>query len=275
MAAETHLFIERTVFDGAGTLQELLSDNHGYMSEHTEPLYGSDATVLSGPTVSWSYGLVVNSIANEEDLTLYPTEFPREQRAGLLTLPSVLAVGAHPVHPAPVLRGKRIVERLACQDFGAPPPGAEAAAPPDIEEASSTNRERTEAATSPSDCAICHDTINPPGFAFESFDSMGAWRTKDNGQPVDASGSVTLSSGESFTFTDGVDFARQLATSGQVHDCYVLRWARYATGSHFEDDEPAVGKLQQAFRANDRVRDLLIAIAGSDLFRYRARGGTP
>ena len=40
---------------------------------------------------------------------------------------------------------------------------------------------------------------------------MGRWRAEDNGQPVDASGSLTLAGGEELTFTDGVDFARQLA----------------------------------------------------------------
>ena len=59
-------------------------------------------------------------------------QVPADERAGLLTLPSVLAVGAYAVHPAPILRGKRILERLICQELGAPPPNAEAAAPPEV-----------------------------------------------------------------------------------------------------------------------------------------------
>ena len=74
--------------------------------------------------------------------------------------------------------------------MGQPPDGAEAAAPPDTLDAQSTNRERLAAATSDPICAACHDTLNPVGFAFEHYDSMGGWRDTDNGSPVDASGHV-------------------------------------------------------------------------------------
>ena len=118
-------------------------------------------------------------------------------------------------------------------------------------------------------CAGCHDSINPPGFAFEHYDALGQWRAEDNGAPVDASGEVTLWGGEVLRFDDGVDLAHQLAESDQVRDCYALRWARYATGVQLEAANPAVAALQTAFRANDDVRDLLVAIVTSDLFRMR------
>ena len=275
MQAETQLFIERTVFDGAGTLKALLTDNHGYMSSFTQPLYGDEATLLPGPTVDWKYGLVSSSIGGQAELTLYPTEFPADQRAGVLTLPSVLALGAYAVHPAPVIRGKHILERLACQTFGAPPPEAEASAPPDTEDAEATNRQRTEMATSSDACAACHNTLNPPGFAFEHFDAMGVWRATDNGFDVDASGSFTLMHGETFTFTDGVDLAHQLAESAQVRQCYVLHWARYATGVHLTADHTGLSSLQDQFQHSVPVQKLIVAITGSDLFRYRHAGGTP
>jgi hypothetical protein len=276
MEAETHLFIERTLFDGAGTLHALLTDNHGYMSSSTLPLYGEDAKVLPGPTISWDFGQVVFSQGSYSSLELYPVELPEEQRAGLLTLPSVLALGAYTVHPAPIIRGKRILERLACQDLGTPVAGAEASLPPDSENAESTNRERTENATSAPVCAVCHTSLNPPGFAFENYDAMGRWRTEDNGLPVDASGTVSLWGGETFTFENGVEFAHQLASSERVHDCYVLRWTRYATGVQFVEGDEGLDALQQSFRKNDNVKELLVRISTSDLFRYRRKdGGQP
>jgi len=275
MRAETHLFIERTVFDGGGTLKALLTDNHGYMSSFTQPLYGENATVLPGPTVQWPYGLVSSSIGGQGQLTLYPTEFPADQRAGVLTLPAVLALGAYSVHPAPVIRGKHILERLACQTCGAPPPEAEAATPPDTEDAEATNRQRTEIATSPDACAGCHNTLNPPGFAFEQYDAMGQWRATDNGFDVDASGSFTLMHGETFDFQDGVDLAHQLAESTQVRQCYILHWARYATGVHLKADHGGIASLHGQFPQSVRVQDLIVAITKSDLFRFRHVGGTP
>ncbi len=179
------------------------------------------------------------------------------------------------VHPAPVIRGKEILSRLACQDFGSPPQGAEASLPPDMSEAEGTNRERTEVATSPAECAGCHEAINPPGFAFEHYDAMGIWRADDNGFPVDASGQLTLWEGESFEFSDGVDLSRQLAESSQVHDCYALRLLRYATGIQLEADAPGTEALSEAFRGDDRITELLVAITTSDIFRYQRIGSTP
>ncbi len=275
MEAETHLFMERTIFDGGGTLEALLTDNHGYMSEHTEVLYGPDAQATPGARVDWDYGVVVFSMGAQSSLELYPAEFPPTERAGVLTLPAVLALGAYAVHPAPIIRGKLVLERLACQALGSPPPGAEAAVPPDTESAAATNRARTAQATSAEVCASCHDTLNPPGFAFEHYDAMGRWRAEDNGETVDASGTLDLWSGESFAFADGVELARQLSTSTQVQDCYALRWARYATGVQLAPDQPTVAQLQEAFRADDDIKALLVAIAGSDLVRYLRAGGAP
>mgnify|MGYP006176050065 CR=1 FL=1 len=34
-------------------------------------------------------------------------------------------------------------------------------------------------------CNSCHVTIDPPGFALESFDASGRWRTTDNGVPLE------------------------------------------------------------------------------------------
>jgi hypothetical protein len=269
MEAETQLFVEKTIFDGDGTLKALLTDHHGFMSQETELIYGPDATILDGPTINWDYGGVYFSQGSQQSLTLYPTEYPSDQRAGILTQPSVLAVGSYTVHPAPIIRGKRILERVACQYLGAPPPGAEAAVPPDTNEAEGTNRERTVVATSADVCVGCHQIINPPGFAFENFDAMGHWRDEDNGAPVDASGNFTLSGGESLNFVDVVDFVHQLAESTQVQDCYVLRWARYATGVQLEHDDEGLAELSDGFAVDGHIKELLVSIATSELFRYR------
>jgi hypothetical protein len=275
MEAEAHLFIAQTIFEGAGTLEALLSEHHGFMSSSTAPLYGDEVEILDGPTVAWDFGQTVNSLGGTSTLVLSPAVFPADERAGLLTLPAVLATGAYSVHPAPILRGKRVLERVACEHFGTPPPGVEASIPPDTDEAVGTNRERTEAATSSQACAGCHDALNPPGLAFEHYDAMGAFRDLDNGEPVDASGSVTLSGGEVFTFTDGVDLAHQLAVSNQVRDCYVTHWVRYATGVEVSAQFEGMAALRDAFHADDRVVELLVGIVTSDFFRFRKQEGTP
>ena len=270
---ETELFVEQTVFDGAGTFTALMTDHRGYMSDATAPIYGPGAKRGDGPEATREIELVVASIGRRKSLTLYPASFPPEQRAGVLTLPSTLALGAYAVQPGPILRGKRVLERIACMHLGTPIQGAETALPPDTLTAESTNRERTAAATRPGTCNTCHRLINPPGFAFEHYDAVGRWRSHDNGQPVDAGGSLALSGGERITFSDGVDLARQLAASDRVRDCYVLHWARYALGERLDAAAPGLDALRHGFRADDSVKTLLTSIAGSDLFRRRPAAG--
>ncbi len=273
MKLETELFVERTVFDGAGTFTALMTDHQGYMSDATAPIYGDGAERVEGPEVTRTIDLVVASIGRRKPLTLYPASFPPEERAGVLTLPSVLALGAYAVQPGPIPRGVRVLERLACMHLGTPVQGAETALPPDTLTAESTNRERTAAATRPGTCNTCHRTINPSGFAFEHYDAIGRWRSLDNGQPVDASGALTLAGGERIAFADGVDFARQLATSRRARDCYVLHWTRYALGERLDAASPGLDALRAGFRADDSIEELLVSIAGSDLFRRRPGAG--
>ena len=270
---ETELFVERTVFDGDGTFTALLTDHHGYLSDATAPIYGAGVRRLADPPeVTRQIEYVAVSIGRQEPLTLYPAEFPPDRRAGVLTHPSVLAVGAYAVQPGPILRGVHVLERIACMELGTPVQGAETALPPDSLSVESTNRQRTAAATAPATCASCHRQINPPGFAFEHYDALGAWRARDNGQPVDASGSLTLPGGETLTFTDGVDFVHRLAASDRARDCYALHWTRYALGDRIDATTPELQSIRRGFRENDSVEDLLVSIAGSDLFR---RGPAP
>jgi len=274
MTAEFSLFVRETLLEGDGLLSTLLSSNVGWMSDATASIYGDSVESREGDSVALSFNYIANSLPYNGTLSMQPVTWPADERAGLLTLPAVLAVGAYPVHPAPILRGVRLVERLSCFEFGAPPPGAEGAAPPDTEDASGTNRSRTEAATSPDSCAGCHDAINPPGFAFEHYDAMGRYRTTDGGEDVDASGSFTISGGESFSFTDGVDLARQLAESERVRQCYARRWAQVATGQDFHDGDDRLAALTENFVSTADVRQLLEAIATSTWFSQRTTGGS-
>ncbi|MCY4120612.1 MAG: DUF1592 domain-containing protein [Acidobacteria bacterium] len=259
---ETELFVERTVFDGDGTFTGLLTDHHGYLSDATAPIYGESVTRLPDrPEVTRQIEFVAASIGRKEPLALYPAEFPPDQRAGVLTHPSVLAVGAYAVQPGPILRGVHVLERIACMELGTPIQGAETALPPDSLAVESTNRERTAAATAPPTCASCHRRINPPGFAFEHYGGLGAWRALANGQPV------TLPGGETLTFIDGIDFVHELAASDRARDCYALHWTRYALGDRIAETARELLSIQEGFREDDSIKGLLVSIAGSNLFR--------
>ena len=36
------------------------------------------------------------------------------------------------------------------------------------------------------ECASCHARMDPLGFGLENFDAVGAWRFRDDGEPIDA-----------------------------------------------------------------------------------------
>ena len=271
MKLETELFVEEAIFDRAGTFTELMTGNHGYVSRSTAPIYGATTAADEGrAAVTRPIEYVTASVGRKKPLTLDPVVLDPAQRAGVLTLPSVLAIGAYAVQPGPIPRGVRILERIACMELGEPIEGAETSLPPDTLDAEATNRERTAAATRPRECSTCHRRINPAGFAFEHYDAMGAWRAEDNGQPVDASGSLRLPGAELLEFADGVEFAHKLAASRRARDCYALHWTRYALGSHLQRNAPGLAPIQEGFRENDSVKELLVSIATSDLFRSGA-----
>ncbi|MEL6349724.1 MAG: DUF1592 domain-containing protein, partial [Myxococcota bacterium] len=273
MVLEAELFVEKTIFEGEGTLRALLTDNHGYVTTAagderpgTQAIYGiSDDNLLNGPRYEYYF----DDGNLEYQITLEPAVFPKAQRSGILTLGAVLVGKSHPVHPAPVLRGVFLLERLGCQAIGQPPANVADASSGDALDLNSTNRERTEAITSPAGCIECHRQINPPGFALENYDSMGGWRITDNGEPVDASGRLILNQETIGRFTNAAELGELMAGSEVVSDCYALNWTRYALGREIDPLDPALADIQKEFRKNaGNVQELLVEIATSDLFRY-------
>ena len=97
-------------------------------------------------------------------------------RGGLMTQAIVLKVTANGSTTSPVLRGKWIMERIVGYDLP-PPPAAVPAVEPDVRGAT-TIRAQLDKHRADESCAACHRKIDPPGFALESFDVMGGYRTR-------------------------------------------------------------------------------------------------
>jgi hypothetical protein len=115
---------------------------------------------------------------------------PESHRGGLLTMGSILKVTANGTTTSPVLRGAWVLDRI----LGTPPPKPPAdveAIEPDIRGAT-TIRDQLAKHRKVESCNTCHSKIDPPGFALESFDVIGGWRTNyralTNGGEKDAQG---------------------------------------------------------------------------------------
>jgi hypothetical protein len=191
-------------------------------------------------------------------------------RAGLLTQASILTATSVPTRGSIAKRGKFIMSELLCQPPYDPPPGIPAI-PEELPEGS-TEREILEAMTAGSECAGCHAIINPLGGGLEHFDGVGRFRELDNGQPIDASG--TLPDGAMF---DGaVEEAEFLKGDPRFTRCITSQLHSFALGRRPQaSDDLELGAIEtSALESGARLRDLVLAIVTSDTFTAR-RGGTP
>src|SRR5262249_1857084 len=115
-------------------------------------------------------------------------------RGGVLTQASILTLTSNPTRTSPVKRGKWAPEQL----LGPPPTPRDGGELREDEKAqlSGSLRQRMEQHRSKASCAVCHNKLDPLGFAFENFDAIGRWRTRDGNFDIDPSG--VLPDGQAF-----------------------------------------------------------------------------
>jgi hypothetical protein len=121
-------------------------------------------------------------------------------------------------------------------------------------------------------CAqACHSIMDPIGFGFEHYDGIGAYRTLDNGLPVDSSGSIDID-GTKKTFADAIELTNLLATSPEVRGCMVMQMTRFALlRADTSDDQASMNAAFAAFSGgNFSMKELLVGVAKFRSFRYRA-----
>jgi len=210
---------------------------------------------------------------------------PDSPRGGIMTQASILKVTANGTTTSPVLRGKWIMERILGYEIPPPPPVA--AVEPDIRGAV-TIREQLAKHRADASCAVCHSKIDPPGFALESFDVMGAWRDRYRavaddkpaekgygknghafafhyGLPVDSTGELP----DHRPFKDIRDFKRLVREEDAVLARNLIRQlVVFATGApvRFADRPEVEHILQQASAHQYGLRTLIHEIVQSPLF---------
>lgn len=198
-----------------------------------------------------------------------------ENRRGVLTHASILALTSNPAETSPVKRGKWILDNI----LGTPPPPAPPGVPSFDEAKKSkpdaTLREQLALHRSDPGCASCHTMMDPLGLGFENYDVIGKWRDKDGKLEVDASG--TLDDGQ--TFAGAIELIGLLEErDDQIARHFIEKLMTYALGRGLEPyDRCAVDAVFEAAKKEDyRFSAIVIAIAESDPFRLRrGDGGQP
>jgi hypothetical protein len=226
-----------------------------------DQLFTSNKTFADG-TLAAIYG-----ISGVTGTSLSPVTLDSKQRSGLLTQLSFLTMHGDSEGSFPTRRGAEVLRRVFCQEIELPPD----IVVPDLKPPSPgvTTRQRFEE-HSKNPCASCHHLFDPIGFAFENYDGIGRYRTTDNGQPVDASGSLQLGT-KTVKFKDAVELMPALAATDEVRSCVATQWMRYLLRrEETKGDMPSFEGVQKAFRDSSfDMRELLVAIVSSDAFMRR------
>ena len=200
MLTEAEDFVEEAVFDGSGTINELLTGNYTFANANLATFYGLPAVPSSAFT----------------KVPLGPTS----GRAGLLSQGAFLISSSQP-GVVPLHRGHLIREEVLCEQLPSftsvglpagftPPPFS---TPP---HGTTTSQALTSEIVGP--CLTCHHYFMPLGFGLQNFDPFGRYQTTENGGAVNPSGaifestSVNPSTGQmlapaSFTQTPFADYA--------------------------------------------------------------------
>ncbi len=155
--------------------EAMLQESHSFFREildhdlSVQNFIDSDFVMINQPLAEF-YG-----IDGVQGLDIRRVQLPEDSvRGGVLTQASVLKVSADGTRTSPVLRGVWILNHL----FGTPPPPPPptvSTVQPDVRGAS-TIREELAKHRADHSCNRCHRKIDPPGFALESFDVLGAYR---------------------------------------------------------------------------------------------------
>jgi hypothetical protein len=255
LQSEASTFFEKEVLGAKAGIATLLTSSAVYVNADTAPYYG-----LSGVTGS----------------ALVRRELPVDERAGLFTQLGFLTKNATSTGSDPVHRGLIILRKVLCDEPDPPPMMFSLPTPtPGL-----STREVYEKATA---CGVgCHDKlINPPGFAFEGFDTLGRIRREDAGKAVDASATLTIREGFDrdtkaaqpampLAVKGAVDMLKQLASVTRVHECYARNLMRFTLGREVSEFERGVGQsLGKLSRDAGDTRALIAALMAMDTARAR------
>lgn len=230
----------------------------------------SDWTVANARLAEF-YGLPAPGSGDFERVALKP----EHRRGGLLTMGAVLGLTSDGTRHRPVHRGVWLSEVVLGKTPPPPPANVDPIEPIPPEGDKVTIRQRLSVHAQNANCAACHARIDPLGLAWDNYDAIGQWRTHERVEsgkgadpPVDASG--VLPDGR--PFKDATDFKRLLLEDrDQVARAFIEHLATYALRRvlTYDDEEDINAITAQAKAGGYRVKDIVQAVATSELMRKR------
>ena len=256
LTEETKKLTDYVAFDMKGTFQDLITKPIAFVNRETAPIYGLSAA---------SYGA---------DLTM--ANLDASKRAGLFTQVGFLASYSSFNRTSPILRGAFLQKDVLCWQPSISIPDGAFNTPLPTGTDLDTNRKQVTAQTAGAACAVCHAAVvNPPGFALEAFDAIGASQTTERGTnaPLDTTADIVI--GTKTVHVNGpVDLMAAIASSPEGQSCYAQRLVTFAyeralTTQDVCTVQMMAGKMNTATPYS--IVSMLTDLTQTQSFRYRAK----
>lgn len=188
-------------------------------------------------------------------------------RGGILGLASVQTKQAGASRTSPVLRGNWVVETLLGEKLPRPPPDVPQLPEAETDNGGLTMRQLVEKHASAAQCAVCHQRIDPFGFALEKYDPIGRLRERDlGGLPVDSQ--AKLRDGTEFEGIEGLRNYLLTRKKDIIARLFCRRLLGYALGRSVTlSDQPLIDQMMTEMRKDGGVSNAVLAIVQSKQFR--------
>ncbi len=258
MIHEGELFTDHVLF-GDGPLSELLTSRLSFANDELAAFYGIDGFPNGEAVDGDGFALVT---------------LP-EQRSGLLTMPGFLFPLSRPGSPPSIVdRGIAVRTLFACESTILEEDRPDIGIPPDA-----TEREKALIRSEHSECAECHDLVDPFGISLEEFDTVGRYRSLDtNGSPVDPSTSLPRDLGGA-AVANAREMATELAKSEVLAACIAKHFVDYVLANGQAEEAPrdrhacAVREIERSFRegGDPSFRALVTEVASSPTLTRRIK----
>jgi hypothetical protein len=260
---------EAALWSPTNSMKTLLTGETVYANSLLAPVLG--VTVPAGTT---------NLMAVQVDTT---------KRIGILSHPLLMATYATTSTSHPIKRGRFVWDQIVCQPLPNPPAGVPVFQAPaagmslrqDYELLTATGPYAGKASAGQAEtgipCPSCHTRIDPVGFLYEPFDTVGSYRTIDDyGAPVDMT-NITIagfSGGDAYlnvTMTTSMELATALANSDLPDACITANFYKYmARRNDAAADYPVETWLDQTYVASgESLISVLVGTTQTDVFLER------
>lgn len=206
--SEVQTYIDHIVYQSSGSLKELMTSKLSFANHAGLATIHGHAPVVGGVPVTMS-----------------------QRRQGILMRTPFLTW--YTPRTNIILRGVAFQKRVLCNEIPSPNVDIvgdrDAHVLTDTDLVTVTNRAAVTYQTDAPVCMRCHSMINPVGFAYESFDSLGRIRTQEmlydrsgnyvQSVPVHTNTQVPMPDGGSVSVSDAYDLITTLADSPEIAAC--------------------------------------------------------